>query len=59
VRVLYQVPPEEAPAISYPLAVMRNRPDKGLAIKVEDCLTSPEALEVFRSRGFIVRTSAP
>ena len=59
VRVLYQVPPEEAPAISYPLAVLRNRPDKGLAIKVEDCLTSPEALEVFRSRGFIVRTSAP
>jgi molybdate transport system substrate-binding protein len=59
VRVLYEVPAGEAPAISYPLAILRNRRQKSIAAKVEDCLTGAEALEVFRSRGFIVKTASP
>ncbi len=59
VRVLFEVPASEAPAISYPLAILRNRPRKSLAAKVEDCLTGPEAREVYQSRGFIVRPASP
>jgi molybdate transport system substrate-binding protein len=59
VRVLLEVPTSEAPAISYPLAILRNRPRKSLAAKVEDCLTGPEAREVYQSRGFIVRPASP
>ena len=59
VRVLFEVPPSEAPAISYPLAILRNRPRKSLAAKVEDCLTGPEALKVYQSRGFIVGPASP
>jgi len=59
VRVLYEVPASEAPAISYPLAVLRSRPQQSLAAKVEDCLTGPEALKVYQSRGFIVGPASP
>jgi len=59
VRVLFEVPASEAPAISYPLAILRNRPQKSIAAKVEDCLTGPEALKVYQSRGFIVEPVSP
>jgi molybdate transport system substrate-binding protein len=59
VRVPFEVPASEAPAISYPLAILRNRPDKSPAAKVEDCLTGPEALKVYQSRGFIVEPASP
>lgn len=59
VRVLYEVPADQGPAISYALAVLRNRLQKGIAVKVGDCLTGPEAREVYQSRGFIVRTASP
>jgi len=59
VRVLYEVPEGEAPPISYPLAVLRNRPHEGIARKVAACLTGQEALKVFRSRGFVVREQGP
>ena len=59
VRVLFEVPAGEAPSIFYLLAILRNRPQKNLATKVEDCLTGPEAREVYQSRGFIVRPASP
>lgn len=59
VRVLYEVPASEAPTISYPLAILRSRPQQSLAAKVVDCLTGPEALKVYQSRGFIVGPASP
>jgi len=59
VRVLYEVPFDQSPRISYPLARLRNRPHAEAAEKVEDCLTGPEAMQGYRAHGFTASTSAP
>jgi molybdate transport system substrate-binding protein len=54
VRVLLAAPAEEAPPISYPLVVLRNRPFPDVARRVADCLAGEEALAIYTHRGFIV-----
>ena len=59
VRVVFQVPREEAQGISYPLALLRGRPALERSRKVLSCLTGPAAKAVFEARGFIFLRSAP
>lgn len=59
VRVLYEVPPGEAPAISYPIAMLRGRPHPDLVKRMEACLTGEGAVKAFRARGFIVQVPNP
>ena len=58
-RILFEVPPAEGPAISYPAAALDDRPHLETARRVVDCLASPAADEVFRSLGFIVPDEGP
>jgi molybdate transport system substrate-binding protein len=55
VRVAYQVPLEETPDITYPVAVLKGSKDFARAKNALDHLVSSAALEVFRKHGFIVR----
>jgi len=59
VRIAFEVPVDEGPAISYALAAVAGRPRLGLARRVVDWLTGPEAAPVFERHGFVVRTGAP
>jgi molybdate transport system substrate-binding protein len=59
VRVVYEVPADEGPRITYPLAVLRGRPHAGGARRVADCVAGPEAAAVFERFGFIVTAAAP
>jgi molybdate transport system substrate-binding protein len=54
VRVLYQVPEEDGPRISYALAAMRDRPHLEAARSVVAFLTGPRAAGIFERFGFIV-----
>jgi molybdate transport system substrate-binding protein len=55
VRIAYEVPRAEAPAISYPFAVLAGSEHKAAARRLLDYLASPAALAVFRKYGFLVR----
>lgn len=55
VRILYQVPDQEAPPISYPVAVLADRPNREAARAVVTCWSGPDAAETFRKFGFIVK----
>jgi molybdate transport system substrate-binding protein len=55
VRVVYEVPEGEGPRISYPVAVMRDRPLLEEARRVVAWLSGPEAVAAFEQYGFIVR----
>lgn len=54
VRVLYEVPQDDGPKISYPVAVMRDRPFMTESRQVVSCLSGPHAAAVFERFGFIV-----
>ncbi len=54
VRVAFEVPRAEGPAISYPFAVLAGSKRKEAARRVLRYLESPAALEVFRRHGFLV-----
>jgi molybdate transport system substrate-binding protein len=55
VRVAYEVPREEGPAISYPFAVVAESRNPEAARRFLRYLESPAALGVFRKFGFVVR----
>lgn len=55
VRVLYEVPENEGPAISYSVAAMRDRSHVDAARRVVDFLCSPAAAAVFEQFGFIFK----
>jgi molybdate transport system substrate-binding protein len=55
VRVAYEVPHANGPAISYPFAVLKEADNRRGAEKLLAFLRSPEALAVFAKHGFIVR----
>jgi molybdate transport system substrate-binding protein len=55
VRVAFEVPGAESPAISYALAALRERPYLAHARRVVEWLCGPQAGAVFQRRGFIVR----
>jgi molybdate transport system substrate-binding protein len=54
VEVAFEVPPSEAPPISYPFAVLQRAADPEGARTFLDYLLSPPALDVFRKFGFLV-----
>jgi molybdate transport system substrate-binding protein len=53
VRVAFEVPAEEGPAISYPVAVVKDAKQAGAAQKFVVYLASPEAAAVFAKYGFL------
>lgn len=57
VRIAYEIPASEGPAISYPAAVMADSKQQAAAQRFLDYLQSPAAQEVFRKYGFLVKTS--
>jgi molybdate transport system substrate-binding protein len=59
VRIVLEVPREEGPAISYPIALLKDRPGKAASRKVLACLTGPIGRMVFETRGFLWLSKAP
>jgi len=58
VRVLYEVPESDGPAISYPVAALLDRPHLEEARRLVACLAGDPAAGVFRRFGFIDRPEA-
>jgi molybdate transport system substrate-binding protein len=59
VRTVYEVPELDGPRISYPIAVLKERPHADAARRLLDCLAGDAAGRTFESFGFIVRRRAP
>lgn len=59
VKVLFEVPREEGPRISYPFAVLKDGPHPDAARKFLDYLSTDKALDVFLSYGFLKPVAAP
>ena len=59
IRVLYLVPEAQGPPISYPVAVLRHRPNVDLARKVVVWLSGRGAASAFERFGFIVKAPEP
>jgi molybdate transport system substrate-binding protein len=59
VMVDYEVPPQEGPKISYPLAVLKNSSEQGAATTFLNYLESDQAGKVFKKYGFIVENATP
>ena len=55
VRVLYEVPEDRGPRISYPLAVLLERPYLDLAREFGACLSSPGVRAAFERHGFVTQ----
>ena len=55
VKVVYEVPPKDAPEISYPIALVKESKQPGAAKKFLNYLDSREAGDIFKQFGFIVR----
>jgi molybdate transport system substrate-binding protein len=54
VKVVFEVPPNEGPKISYPMALVKDSAEPAAATKFLDYLNSEEAGKIFRRHGFIV-----
>ena len=59
VKVVYEVPREEAPPISYPIALLKGRPSRETSGKVLACLAGPIGRTVFETRGFLWLSKSP
>ena len=59
VRVVFAVPLEEGPKITYPVAVLKDRPHVAEAKAFVEYLGGPAAREVFEQDGFIVVEPKP
>ena len=57
VHVVYTVPDTEAPKISYPIAVLAQRPHAELAQRFVDFMATRAASELFERYGFIAQPS--
>jgi molybdate transport system substrate-binding protein len=57
VKVAYEVPRDESPDISYPVALIKDAKGAGPAGKFLTHLSSPEAGQVFTKFGFVVRNN--
>jgi len=55
VKVTYEVPIKDGPAISYPMAVVKGTEHSAAARKFLNYLASDQARQVFEKAGFIVR----
>jgi molybdate transport system substrate-binding protein len=58
VKVAYEVPAQDAPDISYPMALVKESPQPDAAKKFLDYLAGNEAGAVFTGHGFIVLPAA-
>ena len=54
IKIAFEVPLKEGPAISYPVAIMKNAPQQKPAALFLKYLESDEAARVFESNGFVV-----
>ena len=54
VKVAYEIPAKEGPAISYPVAVVKESRNIESARKLVDYLDSSDTTPVFEKYGFIV-----
>lgn len=59
VRIVLEVPMEEGPKISYPIAVLDGRPDKKEASRFVLFLASPDAGRAFEEAGFVFLPGMP
>jgi molybdate transport system substrate-binding protein len=57
VRIAYEVPAGEGPAISYPVAVLADSKQQARAQRLLDYLLSPPAQIIFRKYGFLIKTT--
>lgn len=55
VRVIFEVPAAEAPEVNYPVALLREAPNRAAAEMFLRYVSADKAAEVFRRFGFIVR----
>ncbi len=55
VRVIHAVQEKDAPAISYPVAILKESKNRSAAEQFERYLQSPPATEVFERLGFVVK----
>ena len=55
VRIIHAVQEKDAPAISYPIAVLKESKNRGAAEQFEHYLQSPPATEVFERSGFVMK----
>jgi len=53
IRVAYQVPTDQAPAIIYPIAATKSSTDPGKAIRFITFLKTESSLSIFRRHGFV------
>jgi molybdate transport system substrate-binding protein len=53
-KVAYTVPEEDGPEISYPVAVLKDRPHAEIARRLVDCFTGETGRAVFERLGFVV-----
>lgn len=58
VRVLFEVPVEEGPKITYPLGVIDGRPARAEAERFAEFLAADRARDVFKKHGFLVLEKA-
>ena len=55
IKVAFEIPAEEGPIISYPVALVKDSKQPAAARKFLLYLESPAALKVFQNHGFLVR----
>jgi len=55
VKVAYEVPIAEGPAITYPVAILAGTKNSVAAKKFFDYLSNPVSLQLFQARGFIIK----
>lgn len=55
VRIAYEIPVQEGPAIAYPVAVIKEAKHAAEAKKFLDYLSEPGSLKVFENHGFITK----
>lgn len=53
IRVAYAIPPDRAPAILYPVALLRDTTHRGAAQRFLDHLATDHAQSIFRAFGFV------
>lgn len=58
IRVAYEVPADQTPAIIYPIAATKSSSDPGKAIRFIDFLKTEPALSIFRKHGFVTLPAA-
>ncbi|MCO5068538.1 MAG: molybdate ABC transporter substrate-binding protein [Kiritimatiellae bacterium] len=54
VRIAYEIPPTDAPSITYPIAIVKDAPNEGAARDFLEYLRSSTANQVFEQHGFKV-----